>query len=333
MLTGLTVSFFFGTCCVAQGAEETIALSNPEIGWAMKVKAPGFALEQRQVEPGGHAYFMASDRDRQMILSGRIEKAQKAGTAKNARDYFWEETKKIPFKMDDVKMSESGKMATVEYMIREHMGIPVNQKNLWGYFAKDQYWMNVHISKTGFRPGEEGALKQILESVSVEEKVAGRRVETAYRVNEKQVIVLEVPEKWLDEIDRLKDFPPTIILKPDSMPAMAVHVTPMWNPGPEVDFNSPERIRKILEDGGTRLLAEAVEKELKLQELKGKTGLGYYFTLTDKAPSIKPGEFKYMSQGGIPVGDLLVMFTIFYNAKHSADAPIAREIITNAVQK
>jgi hypothetical protein len=48
--------------------------------------------------------------------------------------------------------------------------------------------------------------------------------------------------------------------------------------------------------------------------------------LTDKAPRIKPGEFKYMSQGGIPVGDLVVMFTIFYNAKDSVDVPIAREI-------
>jgi hypothetical protein len=32
----------------------------------------------------------------------------------------------------------------------------------------------------------------------------------------------------------------------------------MWNPGPELDFNSPDRILKILEDGGTGLLAEAV---------------------------------------------------------------------------
>jgi hypothetical protein len=99
-----------------------------------------------------------------------------------------------------------------------------------------------------------------------------------------------------------------------------IHVTPMWNPGPEKDFNSPERIRKILEDGGTRLLADAVEKELKLQELKGRTGLGYYFSLTDKAPSIKAGEFKYMTQGG-------------KDAKDSVEVPIARGIMANAIQK
>jgi len=58
------------------------------------------------------------------------------------------------------------------------------------------------------------------------------------------------------------------------MPAMAIHVTPLWNPGQEKDFNSPERILKILQDGGARLLPEAVENELRLRELKGKPGLG-----------------------------------------------------------
>ena len=43
-------------------------------------------------------------------------------------------------------------------------------------------------------------------------------------------------EKWLDEIQRPKDFPPTIIFKPEEMPAMAVHVTPMWNAGKDRDF-------------------------------------------------------------------------------------------------
>ena len=60
------------------------------------------------------------------------------------------------------------------------------------------------------------------------------------------------------------------------MPAITIHVTPMWNPGRESDFNSSERIRKILEDGGAKLLAEAVEKELRFRELKGKTPLSSF---------------------------------------------------------
>ena len=66
---------------------------------------------------------------------------------------------------------------------------------------------------------------------------------------------------------------------------------------------------------------------------KGKTGLGYYFSITDEAPSIKAGEYKYMTQSGIPVSNLLVMFTILSNERDSVDIPIAREIIANATQK
>jgi len=106
----------------------------------------------------------------------------------------------------------------------------------------------------------------------------------------------------------------------------------MWNPTQDRDFNSSERIRKILQDGGTELLPEAVEKELSFREIKGKTGIGYYFSITDKAPSIKAGDYRYMTQGGIPVGTLLVMFTILSNEKDSVDIPIAREIIANAIQ-
>ena len=55
--------------------------------------------------------------------------------------------------------------------------------------------------------------------------------------------------------------------------------------------------------------------------MNGQRGL---FMLTDKAPAIKAGEYKYMTQGGIPVGNLLVMFSIFSNEKDFVDVSIAR---------
>jgi len=62
----------------------------------------------------------------------------------------------------------------------------------------------------------------------------------------------------------------------------------MRNPGQERDFNSPERILKILQEGGTQLLAEPVEKELRFRELKGKTGLGY--VKKPQCPARKSGD-------------------------------------------
>jgi hypothetical protein len=54
--------------------------------------------------------------------------------------------------------------------------------------------------------------------------------------------------------------------------------------------------------------------------LKGKTGLGSFFSIIDKGPSIKAGEYKYMTQGGS-------------DEKDTVDGPIAREIVANPIPK
>jgi hypothetical protein len=319
---------------VAQGAGEAIALTLPGIQWAMKIKAPGFALDQRRAESGGKsAYFMASNKATGVVLSGRMENRGRTGTAKEAREYFWEGTKKAPFKMEDIRMSESDRVPTIEYLVREFQGTAINQKNLWAYFTKDQYWVNLHISKTNFSPGEETLFKPILESVSFEDKTPGKKVETRYRVPDVHVLTLDVPYGWQDEIQQPKGDPgPTIVFRPEKMPASDILVTPMWSPQQEEGFNSAQRIREILEEGGRAALAESVEKELTFRKLQGNSGTGWYFTLTDKASHTKPGEYKYMTQGGIGVGHLLVMFTIFTNDKDSADIPAALEMFGHAVQ-
>jgi hypothetical protein len=110
---------------------------------------------------------------------------------------------------------------------------------------------------------------------------------------------------------------------------MELMVTPMRSPtGVNPAFNKPERIRAVLEDGGRNLLPGAVEKELVLRELRGRSADGFCFTLTDKAP--KPGEWKYMTQGGVGVADLFLMFTIFTNDSDSTVIQPALEMIANA---
>jgi hypothetical protein len=334
LVMALTQMIVLDSLGVAQGAEEAIALTVPGIQWAMKIKAAGFALDQRRAESGGQeAYFMASNKATGVILSGRMENRGRTGTAKEAREYFWEGTKEAPFKMEDIRMSESDQMPTVEYMVREFQGTAINQKSLWAYFTKDQYWVNLHLSKTNFRPGEEALFKPILESVSFEDKTPGKKIKTSYRVSEMHVLTLDVPYGWQDEIQRSKGDPgPTIVFRPEKMPASDIVVTPIWSLQQEEGFNSGQRIREILEEGGRGALAESVEKELNFREIKGKSGSGWYFTLTDKASHIKPGEYKYMTQGGIGVGHLLVMFTIFTNEKDSPHIPAALEMVARAVQ-
>jgi len=62
--------------------------------------------------------------------------------------------------------------------------------------------------------------------------------------------------------------------------------------------------------------------------MRGRSGNSFCFPLTDKAP--RPGEWKYMTQGGVGVADLLLMFTIFTNVRDSNVIQSALEMIANA---
>ena len=66
-----------------------------------------------------------------------------------------------------------------------------------------------------------------------------------------------------------------------------------------------------MQQAAERVRAVAAEQTIEILELAGAAGVGYYFSVTDPAP--KPGEYKHMTQGILPVGILLLPFTIYTN--------------------
>jgi hypothetical protein len=105
----------------------------------------------------------------------------------------------------------------------------------------------------------------------------------------------------------------------------------LWSKKGEPGFNSPDRVRALLEKDGKRILPKTVETKIVLQELKGVHNIGYYFSVTDKAPD--PGEYRYMTQGKIGVGNLLLSFTILTRVKESESAKDALTMLREAKQR
>jgi len=103
--------------------------------------------------------------------------------------------------------------------------------------------------------------------------------------------------------------------------AFQMLVTPVWRTWPAAPADSAD-IKGRVEMRADQVKPKAVEKELVIQEIRGASGVGYYFSATDRAP--KPGEFKYMLQGMIRVGELLVMFTVL---TQDGGDPIRRQSI------
>jgi hypothetical protein len=70
-------------------------------------------------------------------------------------------------------------------------------------------------------------------------------------------------------------------------------------------------MRQRISNGADRAKAQAVETTIEVRELQGAAARGYYFSATDRAP--QPGEYKFLTQGMLRVGSLLVTFTILTN--------------------
>ena len=124
--------------------------------------------------------------------------------------------------------------------------------------------------------------------------------------------------------------PPTIIFKPASGGDFQVLVTVLWSKTEEQDFNSPTKIRALVEQHGQKILPKAVETKLVVQQMRDVNNIGYFFSLTNKAPN--PGEFRYMTRGAIGVGDLLVSTTILHPIKESGSVKDALSMLREAKQ-
>jgi len=70
---------------------------------------------------------------------------------------------------------------------------------------------------------------------------------------------------------------------------------------------------------------------IEIRTLKVDGGTGYYFSATDRAPN--PGEYKYLTQGMLPVGELVVTFTILSNDGGEAAVSAALTLLRDLAQK
>ncbi len=130
-----------------------------------------------------------------------------------------------------------------------------------------------------------------------------------YALGQHGSLQLHVPASWKDNVTQPPNgLPPTIAFVPESGAAFRVLLTPIWSDRSGALLPVAAEIRKKVEQAAAQAKAQALEPDIAVQEMKGTTGMGYHYAVTDRAP--KPGEFKRMKQGMLRVGDLLISFTI-----------------------
>jgi len=127
----------------------------PEMKWALEIPAKGFELEEFEMSQDGKSLRIFAVNDRTgMVMSVFMEKTKINGNSRDARKLYWDRgTKAGNFVSDEeVRKSEHGGLALVEYIIKEYKGVPVKQKNIYAYFAKNNIWGYIHLSKVQYAP-------------------------------------------------------------------------------------------------------------------------------------------------------------------------------------
>lgn len=162
---------------------------------------------------------------------------------------------------------------------------------------------------------------------------ADTTAETSFALPGHGTLIMQLPSGWDHEVRKHPgDFPPTIVLTGFEASPFVVMITPRWAAaGAGDDFGSPKDIHAIVERAAQAAEPQSVEGRLSIVTLGGGKGPGYYFKATDRAP--KAGDFKYMTQGAVRVGELVCTFTILTNDDKSAVQTKVLNMLSGALQR
>ena len=154
----------------AEKASSDIHVSPPGGTWELIIAGQGLAtVEDRSDEARKSRQLMASS-DSGLTLSVFMEPAQKAGDSTVVRSVYWGRAQQSPIPKKNIKLARTGEIATVEYMVPDMQGIPLNQKNMNLYLVHENTWIDIHISKTSFTEQDQATFDRVLKGVKFEAK-------------------------------------------------------------------------------------------------------------------------------------------------------------------
>jgi hypothetical protein len=148
--------------------------------------------------------------------------------------------------------------------------------------------------------------------------IAAEGEKKVFALPDNSKLEFSIPAGWKDEVKTTQgskasqgSAPPTVALTPTEGAPFEVHVTPVARQRPGASADTVIKMRHSVQQGADKVKPSAMEQYLAVEQLTGAPGPGYYFSATDSAP--KPGEFKYLTQGMLLVGDVVVAFSILTN--------------------
>jgi TPR repeat protein len=153
--------------------------------------------------------------------------------------------------------------------------------------------------------------------------------ERRYPIGERGSLVMMVPADWREQVKRRDEKTPfTVRYQQKTGAPFDVLVTPIWSMKAGDKVPTQEQLKRDVQSAADKLRPRAVETTIAANELLGVAAKGYYIKLTDRAP--KKGEFTYLAQGMLGLGDVLILFTVLTNEGQQAVVDQAFSMLRSA---
>jgi hypothetical protein len=128
-------------------------------------------IVQRQFKPDGrNGYFFIIDDQKHVNVSMFIEPAEQCKDSKSCRDMVWKMGNPAWVNPQNVVQSEIGDVSFFEFLIPVFQGQPIQQQNMYAEFVVDGFWVDLHISKVLYKPGDHEMFERIIKSIKFEPK-------------------------------------------------------------------------------------------------------------------------------------------------------------------
>ncbi|MGH9708795.1 MAG: hypothetical protein ACRD5R_18775 [Candidatus Acidiferrales bacterium] len=148
-----------------QTASPTMGVGLPSEPWTLVFDTAGFKVNSNGLQPDGRAYLLAENQSTGLTLSAYLEMVSGKATTDDCKKFQNDRLKqKVGYKREKVETRESAGMEILEFTIPEFEGLRVQQRNVFACIAKDNVYVDIHLSKTMFEPEQEQLFDTVLSS-------------------------------------------------------------------------------------------------------------------------------------------------------------------------
>ncbi len=137
-------------------------LTTTHVNWIMSFPRTDLSMELKKSNPQGTAvYHMFTNKKTGLNVSFFIEPAIEFEDPVSYRDNY----KLMYENAVNMVKKEFVDYASLEYLVPEFLGRKLNQQHMNAMYVKDDYWIDLHLSKVDFKEGEQNLFYDFINCV------------------------------------------------------------------------------------------------------------------------------------------------------------------------